>query len=290
MSWWQVLLVALFALWALTTTITLSLYFIWHYERLNHLPAEARGDPGLLASIAAIATETLAIFVVGVTMPLRLIHDLSPIKRKGDDTPVLLVHGYGGSSANLLLVQLRLQLAGFKNVYAFNASPPIYGMGKLGQELTDFARKVLETTGKEKLHFVGHSMGGILVRWAVTSGGLEGSTHKVVTLGSPHRGSRVANMMYPIGAAADMRFGSAFFERLNAQGLTPGADKGIEYCAIYSSFDNFIIPYTSADLGEHATNIHVAYHGHCMLAYSPVVFGHIRDFLMEKELEAKRAA
>src|SRR5690606_40607619 len=89
--------------------------------------------------------------------------------------------------------------------------------------------------------------------------------------GSPHAGSRIASLFPRIGAAGQMRYQSDFLKELEALGTPPGDAR---FYSIYSNFDNFILPASSAVL-EGAGNIHVPLHGHCALLYSSQVLDEV---------------
>ena len=187
------------------------------------------------------------------------------------------MHGWGANSACFLVIQLWLKLRGYKNVYAVSVTPPVIDARKLAAQLVRHVDSALAATGAQKVHIVAHSMGGLLTRYAIKYLGLDNKVDKVITLGSPHRGSKLAGMLPPHGNVPQMRYRSALLDELADGGLTPG--NGVRYYSIYSEFDNFVLPVHSAVLDDDAQNIHVAYHGHVALLYSPVVFSLIEDCL-----------
>ena len=223
--------------------------------------------------------EWMAISLLVVSYPLRLMHDASPVRtRVQGETPIILVHGYGGNAANFLTLQWRLKARGWANVYAVSYTPPTIDARKLAQQVTDHVNRILAATGAEKAHIVCHGMGGPLTRYALHHLGLAGKLDRVITLGSPHAGSRIAALFPELGAAFQMRYQSDFLNELNALEHTPG---GALFYSIYSNFDNFVLPSSSPVLGGNAKNIHVPYLGHCSLLYSPTVLAHIERCLAE---------
>lgn len=275
-----------------TSAMTLALYSCWYYEYRNfpdetllpdHPEALTRWD-----KIVGITTECLAMFFLAVTYPLRLLHDASPARsKKMGQTPVILVHGYGGVSANFLWMQWQLKRRGWHNVYAVSYTPPTINARKLSQQVTDHVNRILEATGAEKAHLVCHSMGGPLTRYALINLGLAGKVDKVITLGSPHQGTRVANLFMARGAAAQLRYKSPFIQELAAAGETPG---GAQFYSIYSNMDNFILPANAAVLGGNARNIHIPRLGHISLLYSPTVLAEVEKCLQDVVQEEVTAA
>lgn len=266
-----------------TAAQTAWFYIVWYYDRRN-FPDQARvqGEDNqvqLVPGLVAVVLEWLAISFLVLTYPLRLLHDASPVRtREHGKTPIIFVHGYGGNSANMAWMQLMLKRRGHANVYAVSYTPPTINARKLAQQVTDHVNRILAATGAEQATLVCHSMGGPLTRYALLNLGLAGKVDKVITIGSPHRGSRIAALFPAQGAAAQLRYESAFIRELDEADPTPG---GARFYSIYSNFDNFVMPSWSAELGGNCTNIHVPYHGHCALLYSPKVLAQVERCLAE---------
>lgn len=100
-------------------------------------------------------------------------------------------------------------------------------------------------------------------------------------------GSRLAALFEARGAAFQMRYRSRFLTELADVAQTPG---GARFYSIFSNFDNFVLPANSAVLGGDASNIHVPYHGHCALLYSPQVLEKVEQCLAEPVASAEQAA
>ncbi len=279
----DLILLALGAVMSITAFQTLSMYAMWYYDRRNfpdaaQVPADSN-EVLLLPGLWGVFTEWLAINVLVISYPLRLIHDASPVRtRVQGETPIILVHGYGGNAANFLTLQWRLKQRGWANVYAVSYTPPTIDARKLAQQVADHVNRILEATGAAKAHLVCHSMGGPLTRYALHHLGLAGKLDRVITLGSPHAGSRIAALFPAMGAAFQMRYHSDFLNELNALDPTPG---GAQFYSIYSNMDNFVVPASSPVLGGNARNIHVPCLGHCALLYAPSVLAHIERSLTE---------
>jgi len=263
------------------------LYTLWYYERqASHdapaLPGATPGTLNPLLGAPAFLLEASAFAVLVITYPLRVVHDVMPFRAQArGETPILLVHGWGANSACFLVVQLWLKLRGYRNVYAVSYTPPVIRAEKLARQLARHIDSALAATGAEKVHIVAHSMGGLLTRYAIRHLGVEGKVDKVITLGSPHMGSKLAGVVPGGGNVPQMRYRSGFCRELAEGGLTPGAD--VRYFSIYSEFDNFVLPNHSSVLDGNAQNIHVPYHGHCALLYSPRVFLLIEDCLAQPD-------
>ena len=281
----DLLFAALVLVLMVTAGQTSLFYMAWYYDRRN-FPDQARVEGGgnevkPLQGFVAGVVEWLAITFLVLTYPLRLLHDASPVRtREQGKTPIIFVHGYGGNSANMAWMQLMLKRHGHANVYAVSYTPPTINARKLAQQVTDHVERILAATGAEQATLICHSMGGPLTRYALLNLGLAGKVGTVITLGSPHRGSRIAALFAPRGAAAQLRYESSFIRELDEADPTPG---GARFYSIYSNFDNFVLPVNSAELGGNCTNIHVPYHGHCALLYSPRVLAEVERCLADAQ-------
>lgn len=283
MIWTWILILALVVIALIPTYVTLAFYLVWHYDRRNFpLRAEDGGEPAPLSGsrvLLGIAKEAFSLSFLMLTYPLRLIQDLSPTRcRRPGQKPVILVHGYGGDSANFLWMQLRLRFWGFANVYAVSYTPPYINCRKLAAQVARHVDRILAVNKADRVDIVCHSMGGPLTRYALKNLGLEGKVDKVITLGSPHYGSRISGLFAARGAAAQMRYHSPFVKELAEGGECPG---GARYYCLYSQMDNFVIPADTAMLRGAERNIHVPYLGHCSLLYSRRVARIVRDCLRE---------
>ena len=265
-----------------TVLTTLAFYLCWYYDRRSFpeqaaLPGEEPLRP--LSVVLGIVKEAAALTLLVASYPLRLIHDASPARtRHHGEVPVILVHGYGGNSANFLFMQWRLKWRGWSNVYSVSYTPPHINARKLSQQVVDHVQRILDATGAEKAHLICHSMGVPLTRYAMKNLGLDGKVDRVVTLGSPHYGSRIAALFPPLGAAAQLRYQSPFIRELATGEPCPGSAR---YFSIYSNMDNFVLPVSTAVLHGAEENINVPYLGHCALLYSTRVMDQVERCLLK---------
>ncbi|MCG7530430.1 alpha/beta fold hydrolase [Psychrobium sp. MM17-31] len=115
---------------------------------------------------------------------------LNPEKKPGEF--VVLLHGWGRTDKSMLVLQLALQHAGYEVV---NVDYP--SNDKTIKELAELAVAQgiyeCEAKGAKVIHFVTHSLGGILVRQYFKERKL-GKLGRVVMLGTPNKGSEVIDM------------------------------------------------------------------------------------------------
>ncbi|MFP4227094.1 MAG: esterase/lipase family protein, partial [Desulfobacterales bacterium] len=172
----------------------------------------------------------------------------------------------------------------FKNIYTMTYRPVMADLEWLSQKLADRINEVLKETGAAKVNIVAHSLGGVLARYAIKNLYMEDKVSRLISIGSPHRGSRVA-ALWPYGRnTLQLLYESDFIKALEEGGLTPGR---VKYVSIYSAFDNFIIPQESANLGDSAINHKLSYHGHLRLLYSHKVNRLVREALEAGDASAK---
>ena len=101
--------------------------------------------------------------------------------------PVVLVHGYGMGRSNFMLLARRLLRAGRGPVIPFD----YWSLGPIGNSSDDLSRFLEDQCAKlgcPHLDIVGHSLGGVVARHALTIGG-SSRIGTLITLGSPHSGT-----------------------------------------------------------------------------------------------------
>lgn len=193
--------------------------------------------------------------------------------------PVLLVPGYGGGTATLQALADRLTAAGRD---ATVVRLPGDGTGDLAGSaaaLGQAAQAALARTGAQSVDVVGFSAGGVIARlWAAEDGGAR-VARRIVTLGSPHHGTTLADLagdvapaQCPVGCQ-QLTTGSPLLQRLNAGDETPN---GPTWVSIWTTQDRTVTPPDSAQLGG-ALNLTVqsvcpqAQVGHGQLPTDPLV-------------------
>jgi len=183
------------------------------------------------------------------------------------DTPVLLVHGYGHNRSGWFVLDRRLRRAGFTSVHTLNYVPVGRGVPSLGQRLEGRVSNILRATGAARVHLVGHSLGGIIIRWFVQELGGAEVADTAITLGSPHQGSPAAMLPLPERTARDLRPGSSVLRRLD-DGAGQPAVRAVRWIA-YSSRVDVLVPGPFGRLHiPGAVNIDVPGAGHLGLLLS----------------------
>ena len=235
----------------------------------------------LEATAACVARYPLGLFEGALTTG-------RPSGESVHDTPVLLVHGYAHNESGWWVLDRRLRQAGFTSIHRLNYLPLGSGIPQLAERLAARVDEIRDLTGAERVHVIGHSMGGLLTRWYVQELGGDRRVDTVITLGSPHEGT-LAAWLWPERTARDMRPGSSVISRL-AAGARPSP---VRWVSIYSDADLLIRPTSAGRLRSsalNATNIRVHGLGHLSLLVAPRVVKTVTDQLEVAEGVGARLA
>lgn len=157
--------------------------------------------------------------------------------------PVILIHGIYCNAASWWWMRRRLAADVPNPIYTLDVEPPWGSIDGFAAQLARCIERVCAETGARQVMLVGHSMGGIVSRACLALPGMVPRVARLVTIGSPHHGSRHARL----GFGADARelvCGSGWMQRLNDN----PASTAVPMVAIYSRHDNFVAPQESCVL------------------------------------------
>ena len=190
--------------------------------------------------------------------------------------PVLLVHGYGCNSGYWHFMSRALQRAGIGH-HGVDLEPVLAGIDQFVPALHERIEEICRQTGHERVIIVGHSMGGLVARAYLRDHGAY-RVARVITLGSPHRGTGLARF----GAgqnSSEMRWtGSAAAGRCSdwLARLAEHEDPALRplFVSIYSHQDNIVSPQLSSYL-DGARNIELSGIGHVALGMHPRVLAEV---------------
>ena len=111
---------------------------------------------------------------------------------------VILLHGIGAGAKTLLPLEIKLKRAEY---ITHNWSYTVRGKS-LTESIDILWEKVNMLFGpKHTVHFIGHSLGGVLAR-GILCKGIRAKLGKLITLGSPHRGAAAGNALFGAGKKA----------------------------------------------------------------------------------------
>src|SRR3954470_15318486 len=159
--------------------------------------------------------------------------------------PVLLVHGFVDNRSIFAVMRRSLRRRGFASVCSWNYSPLLSDVAQGARDLGRHIERLCEQTGHDRIHVVGHSLGGLIARYHVQKQGGDRRVAALVTLGTPHQGSLWAHVL-PTPLVRHLRPGSPVLRRLDEP--APGCHTPLT--AIYSDLDQVVLP-TSSGRCEH---------------------------------------
>ncbi|SOD74504.1 triacylglycerol esterase/lipase EstA (alpha/beta hydrolase family) [Jatrophihabitans sp. GAS493] len=200
----------------------------------------------------SLAAALVILAAAGLTLALRGHSSAAASAPAQEDAgPVLLIPGYGGSTGALDALLLKLKAAGKADVQVVNL--PDGGTGDLNEQAQTVASAAsdLQTrTGARSLDVVGYSAGGVVARlWLRDYGGTR-LVRRLVTLGSPQHGTRLADLGSLVPgecplACQQLGTGSELLTELNSGDETPS---GPSYVSIWTTHDSVVLPPDSAVL------------------------------------------
>lgn len=198
--------------------------------------------------------------------------------------PVLLVHGYGGSILGDLSVDIywaymeaKLKNDGF-DVHKISLSwGALQDVRKSAQEVKDKVVQIRQQTGAAKVDVVGHSEGGLVIRYYAKNLGGHEMSDAVVTIATPNRGT-IMSEIGPGEAARQMEVGSAFLRELNAGDTMPG---DVTYTSIFSTADELVVPQVNGYFAG-AVNEVVNLFGHVGIIANDIVYEWLKGALTSK--------
>jgi pimeloyl-ACP methyl ester carboxylesterase len=181
-------------------------------------------------------------------------------------TPILLVHGMADNRSVFTLLRLGLRRRGFGRVTTMNYSILTGDIRTAAAQLAQEVETLVAETGYERIHVVGHSLGGLIARYYVTRLGGDERVHTLVTLGTPHGGTYSAYAL-PSRLCRQLRPGSALMRELAA----PVPDCRTRFVAYWSDLDQMVLPQRHARLDHPdlpAANVEMHGLGHMSLPIS----------------------
>jgi triacylglycerol lipase len=209
------------------------------------------------------ARRRLLLGVLAAAVVLLLVIVLVAIRRVGDGGgstaavpqdqpgPVLLIPGYGGSTDSLQALAGKLRNEGRD---ATVVALPGGGTGDLTEQARTLGIAVaaaLARTGESSVDLIGYSAGGVVARIWVREQGGAALTRRVITLGSPHHGTKLAGLAGSLlpsqcpQACQQLIPDSDLLRKLNSGDETPD---GPRWVSIWSTVDQVVTPPDSARL------------------------------------------
>tara|TARA_R110000850_G_scaffold13383_8_gene43421 strand:+ start:32 stop:670 length:639 start_codon:yes stop_codon:yes gene_type:complete len=182
--------------------------------------------------------------------------------------PIVFVHGYAGWGS-----QFNTMINRFKNdgtpscaLYKFGYSSLTKSNKTSAKELKSFINNIRPNHNNRKAKIIAHSNGGLVSRWYRVFEGGSSATNRLVTLGTPHKGTSWAYGCFS-PACTEMRYNSSFQQSLAGRGCD---------VSLWSPVDEIIIPQTNAKCG---TSRMTSWVGHLTLMVWNGVYKDVRRYL-----------
>ncbi len=187
-------------------------------------------------------------------------------------TGQVMVHGFFCNRALWNPWMRKLRAAGVP--FCAVSLEPVFGSIDLYPAAVEQAVAMLEgATGRPPV-IVGHSMGGLAVRAWLKATGADQRVKHVVTVATPHQGTRLARFAF-VANARQMRRRS---EWLGALRSSERSRRRAAFTCFYSNCDNIVMPPHAATLSG-ADNRFLAGTAHVCLVYRDEVFAEVERLL-----------
>ena len=220
-----------------------------------------------LAIEAAWATAHMLVYPLGfMSKPTRAVagrsrHDLSglsPEQRSlshhridAAETPIVLVHGIIDNHATFTWMEYALRRRGFQTLSAYDYGLLTHNIPQAAVHLGEAIEELAASTGYERVHVIGHSLGGLIARYYVQRLGGDRHVHTLITLGTPHQGTQLAWAVPLLPLVRQLAPSSSLIQEL----AEPAAECRTRFLAFYSDIDHLIVPSRNARLDHPDLNV-----------------------------------
>ncbi|MFJ9540405.1 esterase/lipase family protein [Streptomyces sp. NPDC101225] len=207
----------------------------------------------------------------------------------GSRTPVVLLHGFIDNRSVFVLLRRSLAQHGRQQVESLNYSPLTCDVRTAAELLGRHIEEICERTGSRQVDIVGHSLGGLIARYYVQRLGGDIRVRTLVTLGTPHSGTRVVPLANAHPIVRQMRPGSQLLEELTR----PAPGCRTHFVSFWSDLDHLMDPLETACIDHPdlmVQNVRVSGIGHLALPVHPAVATGICQALDAERTGAEAAA
>jgi len=259
-------------------------YVFWYIEEANRVtPAvDAMGGLGEATTASATAAVDAAIKRPSIIHTLRLAwseyvsgtlltilypfglkdRKLSPVLVPTEAAdPIMYVHGYVMNRSCFFLMSLRVEHEFDMHFYdSINFTPQLGSIEQYAEKLMARLEEAAINFRVEKFQIVAHSMGGLVTRYALANLGGTARISRVISLGTPHQGTRISRMsMTKLGRS--MTNGSDFLHTLT-QSEAQHPERRVPWVAIATRDDQIVMPSEYGTWNRANANLLIAGMGH----------------------------
>lgn len=186
---------------------------------------------------------------------------------RADGRVVLFVHGY--MAAGPVFGPMRAHVERALGVATLDLT---YGPLERFDRVVDRLERAIERAGDRPLDVVGHSLGGIVARWYLQERGGAARVERLITLASPHAGTRAARIGLAVPLARAIHPEGEVIATLR-RGRAKASQ--VVHTAIVAGADRMITPKESAAALDDATVHWIEGLGHNEMLFDARVFEHV---------------
>jgi triacylglycerol lipase len=166
------------------------------------------------------------------------------------ETPILLVHGIIENHAIFTVMERALRRRGFQALSAYDYGVLTQHIPRAAVRLGESIEKLSAVTGYERIHVIGHSLGGLIARYYVQRLGGDRRVRTLVTLATPHQGTQLA-WAAPLPLVRQLIPSSLVIQEL----AEPAPGCRTRFIAFHSDIDPLIVPSRNARLDHPDLNV-----------------------------------
>jgi len=218
---------------------------------------------------SAMLREGLSFLAHGLLSPLALRSPRPVPDRRRESRTVVFVHGLAANRSGFLPLQAWLRLRGHSRQLAIDYR----SAGSIEALALRLKREIDAHVQGGRIDLVAHSMGGLVARFYLQRLGGARRVDRLVTLGTPHRGTHAANFV-PSALVRQLLPESRFIRELNAL----PAPEGVHVTSIVAGRDLLVQPVESARC-PFGDEIRLDEVGHLELLFRPRVLGEVSSLL-----------
>jgi len=261
-------------------------FLLWFELRLKSLQGELTEKIPILTIAKSFCIEACCTFIRFFLYPFLLFSEDSSKGKGSQATPILLVHGYLQNQTDWLWFKRKLQEnPEIGPIFSLNLFPPFNSITQFSEILKEEIEKIKAETKQDKIILIGHSMGGLVCSYYSEFLAKPGEILKVITIGSPFQGTRLAALGFGENVK-EMSPRSSFLHHLTSR----IQQSKIPYHHIASQLDNMIVPWQSAFPGHShshhnnlvdANKLILTDHGHLRMLVSPKVVHQVAKWVLK---------
>jgi triacylglycerol lipase len=239
----EIALTAFLLLLALPLCLSCLTYAFFWYETANsaYLQQLERLSGGRIKRWIAkgILTSSASMILTVLLYPFGFRKGLlrPPGNPDSSSPPIILVHGLYHNASAWILYRMWLKRAGFGNTYAINYSSLRCTFRQAVEQLNASIEEVARLHPGHRVVLIGHSLGGLLSRLCVERENQAEKTAAIITLGTPHHGSKLA-VLGPGRLAGSIIYQGPLFREIERD-APPCSVPGL---SLYSAVDNMVLP------------------------------------------------